>query len=213
MRQIGHHDGAPDAGAIGDRGGEGPPAQAVDQPLARFGVEDRQDADRIAGDALGVDVVGHDQRAQLGRLMRAGLVFQVLGLAAEIGLLDLGPRQAGLVQVVFGAQVRILYPHRLFQPSAGGKGLDPHSHQPGAAQRVPDRQPVAVAHVQLEPLFADIGDAKGDDILAGDADGPEGGEGQGLAVQIGGIFHQLLQAGAGIRAPRRRLSPSRPTGR
>ena len=83
---------------VGDRGGARSPAERVDERLAGFGVHHGEISHRIAGDALGVDVRHHHQRAEHRRLIGPAPIFDVLGLAAEVGVLDSWPRQVRFVR-------------------------------------------------------------------------------------------------------------------
>ena len=82
-----------------------------------------------------------------------------------------------------------------------GIGLDAHGHHAGRAQRVPDGEAVLIAHMQFPALLADIGDAEGIDILAGDPDRLDGGEGEVARRQAGRVLDDLLQRRAGVRPP------------
>ncbi|MND52933.1 hypothetical protein D3C80_439580 [compost metagenome] len=61
------------------------------------------------------------------------LVFQMLGLAAEIGFLHLRASEIGLDQIVLGQKIAVLQAQRFFHAAGVGVGLDTEGHHAGFA--------------------------------------------------------------------------------
>ena len=133
--------------------------------------------------------------------MVARLVFQMLRLAAEIGLLDLRTGKIGLDQVVLRQEIGVLQAQALFHAARIRIGLDADGHGSGCAKRIPDGQTVLVFHMQFPTLLADIGDAEGRHGLAGNLDRLDGGKGEICDIETGRIGNHLLQRLAGVRPP------------
>lgn len=112
--QVGERDVLADGRTEGDGGRVGATAELIDQHFARFRIHHRQVADGIALHAVLVCVLRHHQRAEHGRLVRARLVFQMLRLAAEVGVLDLRAGEVGLDKIVLREEVGILQAQALF---------------------------------------------------------------------------------------------------
>ena len=134
--------------------------------------------------------------------MFAGLVFQMLCFAAEIGFLDLRAGEVRFDEVVLGKQVGILQAQALFHAARVCIGLDAEGHDAGRAQRIPDGQAVLVLHVQFPALLADIGDAEGGDLLAADLDLLDRGEGEVLRSRARPDRRRPSSASRGHSGPR-----------
>ncbi|MCY1298780.1 hypothetical protein D9M70_482820 [compost metagenome] len=131
--QIGKRDVLADRRPEGDRGGVGAAAEFVDQHRAGFRIHHRQGADRVALHAILVGILRQNERAEHGGLVFARLVFEVLGLAAEVDVLDLRTGKVGLDQVVLGEKIGVLQAQALFHAARVGIGFDAEGHDAGGA--------------------------------------------------------------------------------
>ena len=201
MRQPGQGNVLAECRAEGDAGRKRAPALRVDQGRSGGGVHHRQVAQGITRHTMAVNVAGHDQGTERGRLVFALAELQVRSFAVEIGRLHLGPGQVAFEQVVLGQQVGVLQAQAFFHAPAVGVGLDAHRGDPQGVQRIPQGQSVLVLEVQFPALLAHIRDAEGQHRHACDLQVTQRRKREVLMRPGLRLVGNFLNGGARIRSP------------